>query len=161
MKKDAEMEQQQQEFKQEALERESEIIRLKNERLELELKNKSQELGNILLNYIDKNEILTEIKNELKKINSNIDDKENEQARRKIVLLQNKISKNIEKNIDWNKFEENFDIVNDQFVKKLTERYPWLNKNERKLCVYIKMGLLTKEIAPLLNMSVRGIEMLR
>ena len=36
-----------------------------------------------------------------------------------------------------------------------------LNKKERKLCIYVKMGLFTKEIAPLMNMSVRGVEMLR
>ena len=36
-----------------------------------------------------------------------------------------------------------------------------MNKQERRLCVYIKMGLQTKEIAPLLNMTTRGVEMIR
>ena len=36
-----------------------------------------------------------------------------------------------------------------------------MNSNERRLCVYIKMGLQTKEIAPILNLSIRGVEMLR
>ena len=36
-----------------------------------------------------------------------------------------------------------------------------MNKQERKLCVYIYMGLQTKEIAPLLNLSNRGVEMMR
>ena len=36
-----------------------------------------------------------------------------------------------------------------------------MNKNERKLCAYIHMGLLTKEIAPLLHMTTRGVEMMR
>lgn len=161
MKKDAEIRNQEEQFKEEALVREREIIKLKNERLEYELKSKSQELANILLHHINKNEILSEIKSDLKKVSTEINDKNSEGAQRRVIMLQGKITRNIEQNIDWNKFEENFDIVNDQFMKKITERYPWLNKNERKLCVYIKMGLLSKEIAPLINLSVRGVEMLR
>jgi DNA-binding CsgD family transcriptional regulator len=36
-----------------------------------------------------------------------------------------------------------------------------MSKQERRLCVYIHMGLSSKEIAPLMNVSVRGIEMMR
>ena len=62
---------------------------------------------------------------------------------------------------DWKRFEENFDFVNDSFIRKLSARFRWMNKQERKLCVYIYMGLQTKEIAPLLNLSNRGVEMMR
>ncbi len=159
--KNKEIEKREQAYKEEANKREKEIIRLQNEQLELELKSKSQELASILLNHVNKNEILLDIKGELKKISKELQEKQYEQANRRILLTQGKINRNIEQNIDWNQFEENFDIVHNQFIHKLQEKFPWLNKNERKLCVYIKMGLLTKEIAPLLNMSVRGVEMLR
>lgn len=160
-RKNEELREQQKIFMREADNREKEIIKLKNDKLEYELKMKSQELANVLLNHLNKNEILTDIKADLKKIGSEVGEKESEAVKRKILMLQNKISRNIEQNIDWKKFEENFDIVNDKFIRKLSERYPNLTKNERRLCTYIKMGLSSKEIAPLMNLSLRGVEVLR
>lgn len=160
-RKNEEMKEQEKQFLHEAHNKEKEIIKLKNERLEYELKVKSQELANVLLNHLNKNEILTEIKSDLKKVITDVNDKDSDSARKRILMLQNKIGRNIEQNIDWDKFEENFDVVNDRFIQKLSEKYPTLNKNERRLCTYIKMGLSSKEIAPLMNLSLRGVEVLR
>ena len=46
-------------------------------------------------------------------------------------------------------------------MKRLHERHPGLSNNERMMCAYLKMNLSTKEIAPLLNISVRGVETMR
>ncbi|MEZ5005117.1 MAG: LuxR C-terminal-related transcriptional regulator [Bacteroides graminisolvens] len=43
----------------------------------------------------------------------------------------------------------------------MEEQFPELNNKERILCAYIKMNLMSKEIAPLLNISVRGVEISR
>lgn len=161
LQKDSEMRKKEQHFQEEAYQREKEILKLRNEHIEFELKSKSQELANVMLHHLNKNEILTDIKHDLKKISTDLQAKDAGNAMRKIILLQGKLTRNIEQEIDWKQFEENFDIVHDRFLRKLSERYSWLNKNERKLCVYIHMGLLTKEIAPLMNLSIRGVEMLR
>lgn len=160
-KKDAEMREKEQTYLEEMHNREKEILELKNQQIENELKNKTQELGNMMLSHLNKNEILTEIKHDLIRISSDIKEKDKSNAMRKVVLLQNKITRNIEQDIDWKKFEENFDIVHDRFLQKLKIKFPELNPNEVKLCIYIKMGLITKEIAPLMNISTRGVEMLR
>ena len=47
------------------------------------------------------------------------------------------------------------------FLQTLDERYPSLSHKEKMLCVYIRMNLLSKEIAPLLNISTRGVEISR
>lgn len=159
--KDEEMRAREIRFTEEAHIREKEILRLQNERTEFELKNKSQELSNVLLNHLNKNELVIEMKHDLKKIGSELQDKDIDAAIKRISQMQGKLTRSIEQEIDWKKFEENFDIVNDKFLKKLMQKYPWLNKNERKLCVYIRIGLITKEIAPLMNLSTRGVEMLR
>src|SRR5574344_1794603 len=161
LQKDSEMRKKEQQFQEEASQREKEILKLRNEHMEFELKSKSQELANVMLHHLNKNELLTDIKHDLKKISMDLQNKDESNALRKIILLQGKLTRNIEQEVDWKQFEENFDIVHDRFLRKLSERYPWLNKNERKLCVYIHMGLLTKEIAPLMNLSTRGVEMLR
>ena len=58
-------------------------------------------------------------------------------------------------------FEENFNLVYDNFTQKLMEQFPDLKKNDLKLCVYLRMGLSSKEMASLLNTSVRSIETAR
>lgn len=36
-----------------------------------------------------------------------------------------------------------------------------MNNKDKLLCAYIKMNLLSKEIAPLMNISLRGVEISR
>jgi DNA-binding CsgD family transcriptional regulator len=159
--KEQEMKEKEHKYLKEKYEHEKEMSELKNENIKFQLRNKTQELSNILLNHVNKKEILLELKQDLKKIQNDLHEKNYEQCTRKIIILQGKISQNVEQDIDWTRFEENFDIANDYFMSKLSELFPSLNKNERKLCIYIKMGLITKEIAPLMNLSTRGVEMMR
>jgi DNA-binding CsgD family transcriptional regulator len=56
---------------------------------------------------------------------------------------------------------KNFDSVHENFMKQLSDRFPNLSKSEKKLCAYLRMDLVSKEIAPLLNISVRGVEISR
>ncbi|MGL5273635.1 MAG: hypothetical protein ACRC8J_09190, partial [Phocaeicola sp.] len=159
--KDDEMRKREYQFAEESYKREKEILKLQNERTEFELKNKSKELASFLLNQLNKNELVVDLKRELKKISSDIQNKELESVNKRIATLQSKLTQSIEQEIEWGDFGENFDLVNDKLLKKLLLKYPWMNKNEQKLCVYIHMGLQTKEIAPLMNLSTRGVEMLR
>ncbi|MBQ2060597.1 MAG: transcriptional regulator, partial [Prevotella sp.] len=62
---------------------------------------------------------------------------------------------------NWNKFEENFNLVYDNFSQKIMEAFPQLKKSDLKLCVYLRMGLSSKEMPSLLNTSVRSIETAR
>jgi xylulokinase len=59
---------------------------------------------------------------------------------------------------EWEGFEEQFDLLHDDFIKKLKKRYPTLSMQELKLCAYLKMKLSTKEIAQRMRLSARGIE---
>ncbi len=59
---------------------------------------------------------------------------------------------------EWEGFEEHFDMLHDDFIKKLKKRYPTLSMQELKLCAYLKMKLSTKEMARQMRLSVRGIE---
>lgn len=145
----------------ERLIKEKEILTLKNEQTEINLKLKTQELANITLSRISHNDTLSSIKADLRKISAAIKNGDYTGANSKIVALQTSISVNMDTNIDWNKFEDDFNVTHLNFITKLKEAYPDFTKKEIKLCVYIKMGLLTKEIAPLMNISIRGVEMLR
>ena len=75
--------------------------------------------------------------------------------------MKDEIKKNIEHDNNWRKFQENFDLVYENYLQRLAEEYPALTLNDKKLCAYLKMNLTSKEIAPLLNMSFRSVEMSR
>ena len=55
-------------------------------------------------------------------------------------------------------FSVHFDQVHSDFLKRLGEQFPNLSPNDYKLSAYLKMNLSTKEIASLMNISVRGVE---
>jgi FixJ family two-component response regulator len=58
-------------------------------------------------------------------------------------------------------FESNFNQVHEQFYKKMLESYPTLTASDLKFAAYIKMNLTSKEIAPLLNITVKSLELKR
>ena len=62
---------------------------------------------------------------------------------------------------DWKHFEVNFKELHEDFFEILLERYPILTPKDLKLCAYLKMNLSSKEIAPLMGISTRGIEIHR
>ena len=75
--------------------------------------------------------------------------------------VRRSIQRNIKEDENWEKFEENFNLVYDNFMKKLTEQFPDLKANDKKLCAYLRMGLSSKEMASLLNTTLRSIETAR
>jgi DNA-binding CsgD family transcriptional regulator len=58
----------------------------------------------------------------------------------------------------WEHFAHHFDKVHSDFLVVLKNRYHSLTPNELKLCAHLRMNLSTKEIAQLMNISVRGVE---
>ncbi len=150
-------------FRIESEKKEEEIIQLKHEQLEMIIKHKNQELANVAIILAQKNETLTEIKNDLAKVSGTIknDEFEISSLRRNLLRINNKIEGNIIEDDSLKKFENHFDLVHNNFMQRLSEQYPELTLNERKMCAFIKMQLSSKEMAPLLNISIRGVETLR
>ena len=138
------------------------INEMEKEKLQTDLQHKTQEVTGYILNINKKNEIFDKVKKEAELVLKAIDNKDNISKMRKrisdmIVVINNDMSHDE----DFDVFKSNFDIVHSDFFKALEQKYPQLTKKDKVLCAYIKMGLLSKEIAPLLNISVRGVEINR
>ena len=58
----------------------------------------------------------------------------------------------------WRIFEDNFNEVHEDFLKRLKQQFPDLSPGDLKLAAYLRMNLSSKEISPLLFISVRSIE---
>ncbi len=133
------------------LQNEKEITDLKNEQLARDYKSKSNELAASTMSLVRKNELLTQIKEQLTKV----DDKYSVSPVIKII------DKNLNHTKNWELFREAFDNADSEFFKKLKELYPDLSPNDLKLCAYLRLNLSSKEIAPLINISPRSVEIKR
>ncbi len=151
----------QQEKDQELQQQQMHILQLEKEQTQNKLKNKSQELSHILLNEVNRKEWTQSVLTELRRIIDLIQSNNFSEAKTRIQALQTQLTRNVQSGLDWKRFETNFDLVHENFIARLKEQFPWMSKQEQQLCIYIKMGLLSKEIAPLMNISIRGVEMLR
>ena len=135
--------------------KEQELIKLRNENLRNELSFKSRELANSTMSIIKKNEFLLDLKEILKNQKYELGTRYPDKYYRHIV---NKIDKNISSGDDWKIFETNIEKAHDRFIQKMLKEYPQLSHSDLRLCTYLRMNLSTKEIAPLLRISVRGVE---
>ena len=137
-------------LKMQNLEAEQEIVKLQNEQLEREMANKNKELAVSTMSLIKKNEFLNSIKDQLK---------ESESSKVKSVIKT--IDKDISEEDNWNYFKEAFNNADKDFFKKIKSFHPELTSNDLKLCAYLRLNLSSKEIAPLLNISVKSVEIKR
>lgn len=136
-------------------EKEKELIHLRNEKLQDEISFKSQELANSTMLIIKKNEFLLELKRVLKSQKNQLESRFPDKYYQDLVK---KIDDNIASHDDWKTFETNFERAHEEFIKKLKTNYPKLTPGDLRLCAYLRINLSSKEIAPLLGVSVRGVE---
>lgn len=142
----------------EAEENEQRLIKLKNEQLERELASKNRELANTTMSIVYKNELLNNVHDELLQLHDGEGRKLSNDQLRKI----NKIIEDARSDErDWHVFEKSFNEAHENFFKKLKADYPELVPNDMKLCAYLRMNMSSKEIASLLNITTRGVEIRR
>ncbi len=136
---------------------EKELIKMRNEKLQTEVIHKSKELANSTMNIIHKNQILTDLKNEMMEMSDNqlgIDMSE-------IKSLIKKIDIELEDKQNWSVFETHFDRVHENFFQRLREKHEELSPKDLRMCAFLRMNLSSKEIAPLQNISIRSVEISR
>ncbi|HEY6902170.1 MAG TPA: triple tyrosine motif-containing protein [Puia sp.] len=137
---------------------EKEVVKLRNEKLESEIVFKNSELATTAMHLLQKEEFISRIKGELQHLEKAGMEKQ-EQAEVKKLLRS--LSEEEDLNQEWEQFSLHFNKVHSDFLILLKERYPDLKAHELKLCAYLRMNLSSKEIARLMSISVRGVEVSR
>ncbi len=137
---------------------ESELMNLQNEKLESEINYKNSELASSAMHLVKKGELLTKIKSELSQVIKAI---QNPHAKEEINKLVKSLKDDEKVDDDWENFSKHFDKVHSDFLVAVKEKYPDITPSELKLCAYLRMNLTSKEIAQLMNISVRGVEISR
>jgi ligand-binding sensor domain-containing protein/DNA-binding CsgD family transcriptional regulator len=139
--------------KRKLLEAETEILHLQNEKLETEVNAKNSKLMFSAVQMAHKNEILTFVKEEVTNL-----DTESQQKRRKLLQMLNQ---ELKSENYWKEFNLYFNQVDSNFNQAMMKKHPELTSNDLRICALIRINLTTKEIASLLNISVRGVEQSR
>mgnify|MGYP002713113461 CR=1 FL=1 len=137
---------------------ENEINQLRNEKLESEIKHMNTELATNTMHLLNKNEFINSIKSTLGGV---VKKSTNQEVKTQIGRIIKNIEKNIETDGDWDSFQIHFDKVHGDFSRRIQLEFPRLSPQEIKLSAYLRLNLSTKEIANLLNISVRGVEIAR
>ncbi len=137
--------------KRDALSAEKKIAEARNEILQQEIESKNRELAISTMSLIRKNEFLNSLKSKLKTASDPSD----------IRNVLKTIDRSIGSDDDWRFFEEAFNNADKGFLQNIRERHPDLTPSDLRLCAYLRLNLSSKEIAPLLNISVRSVEVKR
>ncbi|MDG1803807.1 hypothetical protein [Flavicella sp.] len=112
----------------------------------LEMKNK--ELTSSALRLIEKEEFLNSLNSKLSQQKDTVDVKT---ISRMVKTIQGSSSSN------WKEFEARFTSINQSFYENLKEKHPKLKSADLKICALIRLNFSSKEMAPLLGISVESI----
>lgn len=145
-------------LKHEAEINERQIAKLEREKLQAELASKNRELANSAMSLVYKNELLQKLSQEISKLKDGSGKLISEEQQRKI---QHVITEGMNDERDWVLFENSFNDAHESFFKKLKAKHPDLVPNDLKLCAFLHMNMSSKEMASLLNISLRGVEIRR
>jgi DNA-binding NarL/FixJ family response regulator len=131
-------------------------MRLKEaEHIQEVLNHKTKELTSSAIHVAHSVETIQKLKTEILSAMETLQDKEAFNQMRK-VLKSIEAEINLEDN--WEQFETHFNQIHQDFLIRLRKEFPQLTPSDIKLCAYLRLNLSSKEIAQLLNITLRGIE---
>ncbi len=136
--------------------REEQRLRRLNDELRKEIDDKNLELLSQTTFIIQKNELIAKVKKEITGFYRGLS------GNRAFKPLYDKIEALLDKNMDmdedWKIFLIQFEQTNVDFFKRIKADYPDLTPHDLKLCACLKLNLSSKDIASLMNISLRGVE---
>ncbi|WP_045114205.1 tetratricopeptide repeat protein [Microscilla marina] len=136
------------------MEIEQKLKQEENKRLKLDLEYKNRELATSTLLMHHKNEVLTNIQGELSAFQHQVPPKlsSNIQSIKKIIQENNHLEE------EWEHLKIHFNQVHPNFFGILQQRFSHLSQHDLRLCAYIRIGLTNKEIARILHVEFRSVQ---
>ena len=139
------------ESQQKTMAAELERARLEQEKILSELQFKKKELTQLALYINQQNDFLESLKNNLKEVSPTPE----------VKSLERELDAKLNLDKQREDFELNIDLINEDFYRKLSEKFPQLSENEKKLCAMLRLNLSSKEIAAIQNISSKSVDMNR
>ncbi|RZL48878.1 MAG: hypothetical protein EOP00_08210 [Pedobacter sp.] len=137
---------------------EQQITKLQKKQLEADVEFKNKELASTTMHLVQRGKLLSKIGDELLPLVKQTNSSETANDLKKVIRLLNEAKK---LDNDWEQFAIHFDHVHANFLSNLKDKHPNLSPSDLKLCAYLKLNLSSKEIAQLLNITPRAVEVSR
>ena len=127
------------------------------QRLQSQLSAKDRELVSFLMQLSQKNELISKISNQLKKLKSRGDD---DNAKQLQQLLQT-LDVHAATPVDWPVIESQIEKIHPGFFIRLQAKHPSISLKDKKLCAWLRLGLSSREISGLQNITSKSVEIAR
>ena len=127
------------------------------QRLQSELELKDRELVSFLLQLSQKNELISALKKVFDEINA--DDPKN--LKKQVSRFQQLTEGHNSQLIDWPMVEGQLEKLHPGFFFFLFSKHPNISVKDKKLCAYLRLGLSSKEISGLQNLTPQSVEIAR
>ncbi|HDR52447.1 MAG TPA: PAS domain S-box protein [Mariniphaga anaerophila] len=127
------------------------------QRLKAELEMKERELVAYLLQLSRKNELIAQVIRQLEKMLEG----KNPLTREPLQKLLQNLEQSSSETIDWEMVESQLENLYPGFMVRLHQKHSRLTSKENKLCACLRLGLTSREIAGLKNISPQSVEIAR
>ncbi len=129
----------------------------KTEKLKEEIQLKESELTSYTLNFVQKNELLQDVKSALTDLLKGADDAQ----KKKLKSLSRLIDSTVRIDEDWDGFRKHFEATHKGLISTIKERYPSLTQNDLRLLALVRINLSSKEIGSMLGIAPESVKTAR
>ena len=133
-------------------------VQVENQYLQNEVENKRRDLINYAMSIVEQKEYFEKVSESLRELSG---EKRSELRDEKLKKLEIEIRQRMSFADKVEDFNIRIEKMHKDFMGRLAQLYPDLSSNETRLAVLIRLGISSKEIATLLNISPKSVEINR
>ena len=136
------------------------VVISENQALHNAVEMKRQEVMNVALSIVEQREYLQSLNEIVNKLATSTDEKEREGY---ISDLSNSLRQRLsyDSDVDSQYFYAQAEYLHEDFNAKLSENFPDLTQQERRLATLLRLGFSSKYIASLMNITPKSVEISR
>jgi len=123
------------------------------------LAEKDRQLAEIALNITKNDAFLNKFKKRMEDLLLTLPDNQIQQREKLASFITDLEGHLIQEN--WQRFQLSFDAVHSSFIQILAEAHPELSPAEVKLCIFLRLGMNTKDISNLLYLNPESVKVAR
>ena len=136
------------------------VVLSENQALHNAVEQKRQEVMNVALSIVEQKEFLESLDAMVKRLAKTDDPKEKDRI---IAELGSSIKQRLsyDRDVDSQYFYAQAEALHEDFSAKLSENFPNLTQQERRLATLLRLGFSSKYIATLMNITPKSVEISR
>ena len=136
------------------------VVLSENQALHNSIEMKKQEVMNVALSIVEQREYLESLNEMVKQISNSSDERERTHLLSELsASLKQRLS--YDRDVDSQYFYAQAESLHEDFNAKLSENFPQLTPQERRLATLLRLGFSSKYIATLMNITPKSVEISR